>query len=195
MKRGVVLSIAVLVVTADARADESPHAISVELTPGYGRQLVPSVSHTNETSHQNGGPSIALAVTLRSPYFLAPFIQGSWLSVYSSDTRRDVPGLGVTSYSASMTAIGVVGGASFSFWKMRVRAGAGTYDLRVSADVLGDHLSTSELDMGYLFAVGGWVYGTDRLRIGAELRLDAIVQASVTMGTLGVTVSGDAVTW
>lgn len=95
----------------------------------------------------------------------------------------------------SVSTIGSLGGASFSFWRLRVRGGVGTYSLHVSAHVLGDTLSTSELDMGYLLAVGGWVWQNDRFRIGAEARADFIVEASTTFATLGVTLAGDAVTW
>jgi hypothetical protein len=194
MKR-LTLALAVVVVAADARADEPARALAVDLVPGWSRQISPSISHANETSHQNGGPSIVLGASLRTSYFLSPFIEAGWFSAYSSQSRRDVAGFGVTSYSGSMSALALLGGASFSFWRMHVRAGAGTYDLRVTADVLGDHLSTYELDMGYTAAIGGCFWRSERVRLGAELRIDAIVQASVTLATLGITASGDALTW
>ena len=191
-------ALAITALTSVAGAEDvapAKRALAVELTPAWTRLLLPAGPHDVETSRQNGGPAIVVGVSLRTAYFLAPFLEGSWFSLYSDHQQKNVPGFGVIAFDASMSALAVLGGASFSFWRLRARAGIGTYSLHVSAHVLGDTLSTSELDMGYLVALGGWVWQNDRLRIGAEARADFIVQASTTFATLGITVAGDAVTW
>ena len=180
---------------ATARAEDPVSALAVELSPAWTRLLLPAVPHDVETSRRNGGPAVALRTSLRTRYFLSPFLEGAWFSLYSDQQTKSVPGFGPLTFDASMYALALVGGASFSFWRLYARAGVGTYELHVTAHVLGDTLSTSELDLGYSLAFGGWVFQAERVRVGAELRADFIVQASTTFATLGVTVAGDALTW
>jgi hypothetical protein len=206
--RALLVALAFAFVARAARADDAvvtpasapastPRALAMELTPAWTRLLLPAGPHAVETSHQNGGPSLVLGVTLRTGYFFAPFLEGGWFSLYSDQQRKVVPGASSApiTFDGSLSVLSVLAGASFSFSRLRLRGGVGTYSLRVSAHVLGDTLATSELDMGYVLAFGGWVWESARVRIGAELRGDFIVQASTTFATLGLTVGGDAITW
>ena len=193
--RGALVALAAAVLCTPAQAQDRPSALAIDFAPGWTRLLLPAGPHDVETSRQNGGPALAVRVSYRSRYFLAPFLEGAWFSLYSDEQTKKVPGFGTVHFDASMSALALLGGASFSFWRLYARAGVGTYDLHVSAHVLGDTLSTSELDLGYTLALGGWAWEGERLRVGAEARGDFIVQASTTFATLGVTVSGEAVTW
>lgn len=94
MRRLVAFSFALCIARSAQAADTS--ALALELSPAYSRQIVPSVSHANETEHRNGGPSIVLGASYRSGYFPSPFVESGWFSVYSSNSSRNVPGFGAT---------------------------------------------------------------------------------------------------
>jgi hypothetical protein len=65
----------------------------------------------------------------------------------------------------------------------------------VRSTVLGETITPTELDGGYMFAVSGWFLVRSRVRVGLEARLGLIVEADMPMLALGATIGGDALTW
>lgn len=190
--------VALLAVRA-ARADDAPprpyrHALEVGTYYGIARTLAPKVAHGTERSSHNGGSTLALDLTYRTPYFLSPFIDLSYVPLYSGESNVDLGGgLGVAHAVSSVHAFGVVAGPGFDVWRLRARAGIGAYDVIVHAAARGETAHAAELDLGYAFSIGGFLLKRDRFRIGLEGRLLVIADASMTAGSLGLTIGFDPV--
>ena len=78
---------------------------------------------------------------------------------------------------------------------MRVRFGVGAHRLKLTSTVAGSTIATSEIDMSYTLAVSGYFYETTRIAVGAQLRGDFLVAASISFATLGLTLAGDVITF
>jgi hypothetical protein len=178
-------------------AVEAPRlwALEVDLRGAWGFMVQPSPDHTGETSRRNGGPAVGGSVLFRTAYFLAPFLDVYFQPLYRSESVLDLGSLGPAQASRSLRTLGVVGGAGFDFWRLRLAAGIGAYQMQVHQTLNGRTMRTSEWDMSYLFSAGGFVWGWDRIRVGLESRLGIIVDGGTTFFSVGIVVAGDAVRW
>jgi hypothetical protein len=157
----------------------------------------PSVDHSRETSSRNGGPAVGLSALFRTAYFLAPLLDVRFQPLYRSEEVIDLgPKLGgPTQASGSLRTLGVTGGAAFDFWRLRLAAGIGAYQMQVRSTLNGRTMRSSEWDMGYVFSASGFVWSWDRIRLGLESRLGVIVDGGTTFFSVGMVVAGDAVRW
>jgi hypothetical protein len=85
-----------------------------------------------------------------------------------------------------------VAGPAVDLWRLRLQAGVGIYQVRVRSTVLGRTVDPSEIDMGYAFALSGFVVRGARLKVGLQARLGVIVEADLTFASLGIVLTGDA---
>ncbi|HXN81304.1 MAG TPA: hypothetical protein VN883_02440 [Myxococcales bacterium] len=181
-------------------APEAPSrwALEVDLHGAWGFMVQPKVDHTRETSSRNGGPAVGLSALLRTGYFLAPLLDVRFQPLYRSKEIVDLPSSlgGPTLADGSLRTLGVTGGAAFDFWRVRLAAGIGAYQMQVRSTLTGQRtMRTSEWDMGYVFSASGFVWGWDRIRLGIESRLGVIVDGGTTFFSVGMVVAGDAVRW
>jgi hypothetical protein len=192
---GAVLSATLALTAPRARADEarlsSPrHVLETSASIGLAHTLFPA--HVdNALSTRPNGATLAVDVTYRTPYFLAPFLDLQFVPLYAADTRA-VFATGPTRALDSAMAFGVVAGPSLDFGPLRARAGLGGYDLIVHSTVLGQTVHAAEFDFGYAFSLGGVLVRRGRFRMGVEARLVLIVDASFTAASIGTTIGYDA---
>jgi hypothetical protein len=185
---------------APPAAPEAPArwALEVDLHGAWGVMVQPSVDHSRETSSRNGGPAVGLSALFRTAYFLAPLLDVRFQPLYRSEEVIDLgPKLGgPTQASGSLRTLGVTGGAAFDFWRLRLAAGIGAYQMQVRSTLAGRAtVRASEWDMGYVFSASGFVWSWDRIRLGLESRLGVIVDGGTTFFSVGMVVAGDAVRW
>lgn len=163
---------------------------------GHSVQLRVHQENEERTWSKNGGESFAAYALLRSSYFLSPYVDAGYYPLFASQETREVgPPFGRLTSTNSLSTLAFVGGAAFDVWHLRFRAGLGAYRLRVSSTVLGETISPTELDGGYMFAVSGWFLMRSRVRVGLEARLGLIVEADLPFLAVGATLGGDALTW
>jgi hypothetical protein len=107
------------------------------------------------TSDRIVGMGLALSVFYRSRYFLAPFVEGGHtrLSTGSAFVPRGAPG-GPGTLSDRLTAWHVVGGLSYSAWRLRAGLGAGLYAFGLTSKLDGISSSTQALSVGFAAHVG-----------------------------------------
>jgi hypothetical protein len=174
-----------------------PWTLELDLHGAWGFMVQPKVDHSREISRRNGGPGVGVSALFRTPYFLAPFLDVRFQPLYRSKEIVDLPSLGgPTPADGSLRTLGVTGGAVFDFWRLRLGAGIGAYQMQVRSTLEGrSTLRTSEWDMGYVFSASGFVWGWDRIRLGIESRLGVIVDGGTTFFSVGMIVAGDAVRW
>lgn len=190
------LTCAMTVTSSIALADEAPaHTMAGDLFLGWGRMVSRADTQNRERSSTNGGLALAFALSYRSPYFLAPFLEGGYSSIYQNEQSFiTVEGQEAMSQNR-LRGLFLVGGPGVEFWRMRVRAGIGVTNLMVSSKVLGQTLSSHELDMTYSAAVAGALIRQPRFQVGLEGRLLMIIEGQTWVGTLGLTVGADFLRW
>ena len=196
MRRALVLLFA-MAVAPTARAEGEPSKfLEVGVFGGHSWSLRVHTENEQRVASRNGGEAFAAYALFRSPYFLSPYIDVGYYPLYASQETRDVgPPFGTLRSTNSLSSWALVAGPAFDVWQLRFRAGMGVYRLQVRSTVLGETITPSELDGGYLFAVSGWFLVRSRVRVGLEGRLGLIVEADVPMLALGATIAGDALTW
>jgi hypothetical protein len=178
-----------------------PWTLEVDLHGAWGFMVQPKVDHSRETSRRNGGPGVGVSALFRTRYFLAPFLDVNFQPLYRSKEIINVvdtpsaPG-GPTPADGRLRTLGVTGGLAYDFWRIRLGAGIGVYQMQVRSTLEGrPTLRTSEWDMGYVFSASGFVWGWDRVRLGIESRLGVIADGGTTFFSVGMVVAGDAVRW
>jgi hypothetical protein len=179
-----------------AGAEPAKKALEAGVFAGYSWQLRVHSGQETRTWSRNGGESFAGYAVYRSPYFLAPFVDVAIIPLYASQETREVGApFGTLRSTSSLSAWSFMAGPAFDVWRLRFRVGMGAYYLRVRSTVLGETVTPSELDGGYLMAVSGWLLRQSRVRVGLEARLGLVVEADLPLAALGVTLGGDALTW
>jgi hypothetical protein len=189
---------------AMARADDAPqerarYAIETDVTGAYTKVLT-AFDKQHDLSRSDTGAGLALTVLFRSPYFLSPFLDISYVPMQSSQQWVDLgPYGGPAVATASLRGYGIIVGPAYDFWRMRVRAGIGAYDVIVHASVLHEEIRPSELDLGYMLAVSGWALrlrtGRREFKVGLEARLGLVTEAALNYVSIGATLTEDAITW
>jgi hypothetical protein len=181
-----------------ARADTPSYAIEGDLTGALTK--VSPFDKGPDLSHHNGGAGLALTVLLRSPYFLMPFVDVSYVPLERSQAWANLgPYGGAAVVTSSLHAFGVLAGPAIDVWRLRIKTGIGVYDTIVHASVLHQAIAPSELDLGYMFALSGWALrvptGTRVFKVGLELRLGLITEAAKNFASFGATITEDAIAW
>ncbi|MCK6532216.1 MAG: hypothetical protein L6Q84_04515 [Polyangiaceae bacterium] len=185
-----------LALAPPASAEPAKKALEVGAFGGHSWMLRVHTENEERTWQRNGGEAFAAYAAYRSPYFLAPFVDVGYFPLFASQETREVgPPFGTLGSTNSLVTWSFMAGPAFDVWRLRFRAGMGAYYLRVRSTVLGQTVTPSELDGGYLFAVSGWFLRQARVRVGAEARLGLIVEADTPLFALGATLGGDALTW
>ncbi len=186
----------VLAAGSASAAEKKPNAIELAAFGGYGWMLPIHVDRSHQLSAWNGGGALAGTILYRSRYFVSPFVDAGYFPLYRSRDAVDLGSAGGAAVSvSSLAAWGFAAGVAADVWRLRLRAGLAFYDLFVHSRVLGSDIHPSELDGGYMFAIGGYIVRSERLQVGAEVRAGFIVEADTTFIALGSTVSGKAITW
>lgn len=195
MKRACAFGL-VLAWASGARAEAPDRFLEVGVFGGHSFQLRVHQENEARTWSKNGGEAFAAYALFRSPYFLSPWVDVGYFPLYASQETREVgPPFGTLHSTNSLTTLAFTAGPAFDVWRLRIRAGMGAYRLQVRSTVLGETITPSELDGGYVFALSGWFLMRSRVRVGLEARLGLIVEADLPFLALGATVGGDALTW
>lgn len=175
-----------------ARADVPPRALEIDVFGGVTKRGGLSVQ--DDLSTRNGGGAAALGVLYRSRYFLSPFLDFAYYPLSASERVVDL-GRGPELVTNRAWTFGFTGGAALDLWRVRLLAGLGAYDLRVSTWSSGERSTVSELDFGYVVGASAFPLVRDRLRVGVEARAGLIVEAQTALASVGLTIGGDAVTF
>lgn len=192
----VLLSALCSTIAIGAHAQESPRsAIEAGGFVGYGRMLAPSVDHDREQWSRSGGAQVSAMVLYRSPHFLSPYLEVGYAQLYASRESVDTPDLGTLESDNSLSALSLVGGPALDLWRFRIRGGVGLYRVHVHSTVLGVTIDPAEYDLGWFASAGGHVYRSPHLRLGFELRSLLISEASTVCVGLGLTGTGDVLSW
>jgi hypothetical protein len=180
-----------------ARAETRPtKALEVGATGGYSWMLRVEDSDAVRVWSRNGGEAVSAYVLYRSPYFLSPFIDVGYFPLYASQETRAVGApFGTLASDNKLGTWAFIAGPALDVWRLRFRAGLGAYRLQVRSTVLGQTITPSELDGGYMFGVSGWFLVRSRVRVGLDARVGLIVEADTPLLALGATIGGDALTW
>jgi len=194
------LSAAILCLVSSLRAEADPsqpalRGLEVDVSAAYSF-LVSSRSSTGAVqSRRNGGPGGTVAALLHTSYFLSPFLDLSFHSLYASTDRYDLdPSLGgPVTLRSSLLAFSVVAGGAFDWWKLRARAGIGWTDVMVRSR--SGAMRTSESDMMYFLSATGFIWSWGRLKVGLESRVGIVSDAGISFVTIGLVGGGDAVRW
>ena len=196
------LSAAILCLVSSLRAEADPapspptlRALEVDVSAAYSFLVSSRVSNGAVLSRRNGGPGGTVAALLHTSYFLSPFLDLSFHSLYTSTDRYDLdPSLGgPVTLRSSLLAFGVVGGGAFDWWRLRARAGIGWTDVMVRSR--SGALRASEWDMMYFLSATGFVWSWGRLKVGLESRVGFVNDAGISFVTIGLVGGGDAVRW
>lgn len=172
-----------------------PSALEAGAFLGYGRMLAPAVDHSHELSARNGGIAASAVVLYRSPHFLSPFLEIGYAQLYASQERIDTADLGTLESDNHLSALSFAAGPALDVWRLRLRAGMGIYRVIVESAIAGVTITPAENDLGWLASAAAYPYQRPGLRIGLEARALLISEASTAVIALGVTASGDALTW
>ncbi len=193
------LVLGAMIAPPPAIADEAgePYALELNLFTGYNRMYLPTPAHRGEVSQRDGGLAVSGGAALRWPYFLSPFVDVNYHSLLRSTDQVDLgPSLGGPALANnSLSAVGLIGGAAFHVWRLRLRGGLGLAFVQVHSKLNGVQLNSSERDMGYFFALGGYVWRSRRFKVGIEARTTLILNANIGFVSLGVTGSADTFRW
>lgn len=192
-----VLSCCAVASRSSAAETEPPYALELSLFTGYNRMYLPTPAHRGEVSQRDGGLALAMGAIFRSRYFLSPFIDLNYHSLLRSTDQVDLgPSLGGPVLANNfLSVLGLIGGAALDVWRLRLRAGLGLDFVLVHSKVDGVPLNSSERDMSYFFAIGGYVWRARRFKLGIEARTSLILNANIGFVTLGITGSGDVFRW
>ena len=172
------------------------HVLEVGMTGLFEKMTTSKGDRSGEVSSRSGGNAIGMAVTYRTPYFLSPFVDVSYYPLFESQRRVDLGSAGGSAVAiGALSAIGFMGGGALDLWRLRLRAGVGTYAVMVRSSVLGATIHATESDMGYLLSAGGFLVRASRIQVGLEARAVFIVEADTTAVGIGVTITGDALRW
>jgi hypothetical protein len=174
----------------DARAR---FALEVDAFGGYDVMVQGRSPLAREIWSRNGGGAIAGSLSFRTPW-VSPFVDVGYYPLYASQSRVELgPGLGALRATSSLAAMGVLGGLGVEWWRLRLRAGIGLYDVAVRSTVLGETIAPREVDGGYLVTLRGAVVRSRRVDVGLEVRGGFIVEADTSFLSFGVTIGGDAI--
>jgi hypothetical protein len=156
----------------------------------------PKVDHAGETWSRNGGPGLGVRALVRTAYFLSPFLEFHYQPLYRSSAQVDLGRVGgLVGADRSLRTFGVLAGGAFDVWRLRLAAGIGEYRVLVRSTLNGQTTRTSEWDMGYLFSVAGFVWASDRFKLGLESRVGLITDAGTTFFWVGAVAAGDLLRW
>lgn len=191
----IVAGIAIAIAPRAAAAEEprARHAIELDAFGGYDVMVQGRAPFARETWSHNGGGAIAGSLAWRTPW-VSPFVDVGFYPLYASQSRVDLgPGLGAVRATSSLAATGVIGGLGVEWWRLRLRAGIGFYDVAVRSTVLGETIAPRELDGGYLVSLRGAVLRSRRVDVALEARGGFIVEADTSFLSFGVSLGGDAI--
>ncbi len=179
---------------ASTPPDPPHHAVEVGVAGIFERMTTSAGNTAGTISSRRGGNAVALSITYRTRYFLAPFIDVAYYPLYASTRVADLGSAGGPATAVgTLAAVGFIAGPALDFLRFRLRVGVGTYDVMVHSSVLGRTIHAAESDMGYLVALDGYVLETRRFRVGLEVRAAFVVEADVTALGVGLTFAGDAI--
>jgi hypothetical protein len=110
---------------------------------------------SHEIESTNGGPTVALGFSYRSPYLFVPWAELGWAALQSNREAPKAPEFedaapSVSSLSTSHILLGP--GVEESLF--RFRAGIGLYRQQTISSFAGQRIAASSWDMGYSLAYG-----------------------------------------
>jgi hypothetical protein len=173
------------------------YTLEADLYAGYSRLYLPTPSRRGELSASNVGVAVAVGSLLRSSYFLSPFVELAFHRLLRTTDEVDLgPALGGRAVAHNwLSTLGLSAGGALDVWRLRIRAGVALDFVYVHSIVNGSTLSASERDMGYVFAVSGYLWRNRKFKIGLEARTRLILSANLGFVSLGATASGDVFSW
>ncbi len=187
--------LAIGAMAAPARAQETParrYGFELAAYGGIDKMITGKGDHIHEIRAQNGGGALAARLLFRAPYFLAPFFDFGYYPLFAADQR---PPIGRARAASKLYAYGAMWGPAFDFWRLRIAAGVGVYNVHTRSTLLGDTIRTQEVDIGYMFTLSGFFVDTAQVRLGTELRAGLTAEADIYFVSYGLTVTGRHMFW
>lgn len=147
------------------------------------------------SSDQIVGMGGALAVFYRTRYFLSPFVEGGYarLSTGSAPVPRSAPG-GPGTIADRLDAGHLVGGLSYSAWRLRAGLGAGMYVFGLRSKLAGVTSSTRAYSVGFDAHVSVRLFETARFFTALDLVSHNAPTTDLHYLQVAFSIHGDVVT-
>jgi hypothetical protein len=168
-----------------AMAKPPRRALEVSAQTGYGHVWGKNGDRSHEIESRNGGPSIALGLSYRSPYLFVPWAEVGWTALrWSRESPKAHAFLDQTPSISSLSTSYLLLGPSIEEGIFRFRAGMGAYRLQVTSSFAGHTITPSSWDMGYFLSYGMRAY--DGPRFGWGLETQALLMSESQLAYLGI---------
>lgn len=173
-----------------AQASVPKYALEVDLTLGTHMSASFAYNRGEERALDWSGFFASIGTTFRSPYFVAPYVDVSYLPLFSGPPRDG------SSTAARLSTFAIAFGPSLDLtpW-LRVRGLFGLFNMLTAATVDGDAIRASQWNLGWVLAATFKPWRFDRFHIGPDVRAWFISEASVISLSIGVTGTFDAFRW
>jgi hypothetical protein len=167
------------------RADSiGVYSVGIELHGGYGLRLNPT--NTIPGDYTRGGPTARLRIKWGSHSVVAAGIETGWLSLSSLTANTSDGPFGPTEIVASLDAVPILFVAALQRYNVQLHAGIGFYDVLASSTVYGVTVRSNEWDFGTMLSLGYAMTVGTTFRVGAEIKLDSITEAQVSVLSAGL---------
>jgi len=163
--------------TDSARA--TTFRLFAELSGGYFYSVSDPKMPMGEMTRD--GLGISARVKWGSSNLLGVGIETGWMPISSMNVRMLNTEFGGADIEASRSAVPLLGLFSFQRAGVQVHVGAGYYRMESVVRMMGDRMVSSEWDLGYVFAAGFARPVSDAVRIGAEVKVNGIVEQQLTL--------------
>lgn len=150
---------------------------------------------TSQTSSTVGFDA-ALTLTLRTHYFLDPFIDVSYAHLSAGDTDVVVPPASTpTQVSSRLFTWNFAIGPSIDLWRLRFRAGVGLSTIVVNHEFAGQDNTVNSLSMSTMITCSADLITIPRFRTGIEARWVTMPGAALAYWAAGLSFRGDVLQW
>lgn len=164
-------------------SDAEPTGFVPSFSLGLSGLAAGSIDRTGELSRSIFGPSVFGVMAYNTSFFLRPYVEVGYLSLYSS--QMDTASGPV---SASLSALTLIFGPSYRRFGVRARAGVGMTQLRMRANFAGTQISTNEIDLTESFGFAAKIHEFKKYWLWVETRADFILSTGDVAASLALTI-------
>ncbi|MCC7384764.1 MAG: hypothetical protein IT384_23140 [Deltaproteobacteria bacterium] len=165
---------------------------TIEVSLGGGPSLAAAVGVRDRGGTARVAAAGALTVLVRSRYFLSPFLELGTVNLFSGVIRGVE---GSPDADSSLSATSLLFGPAIDLGPLRLEAALGTFRLTMRSRIAGDLAVASEGLLGYSLGATAFVLAWPQVRLGVQLKAQAITEASILRAQLGLALSVDAASW
>jgi hypothetical protein len=189
------LSVVIATTTIPNMASAAPPRSAFELSAqaGLGHTFGKESDRSYEIASGNGGPTVAIGSSFRTPYLFVPWIELGWAELqWSRERPKNAEFARLAPSNSKLTTSYLLLGPAVEEGPFRFRAGIGLYHTQVTSSFAGHTITPSSWDMGYFLAYGLRVQ--DGLRYGWGLEAIGLLMSESQLAylCLAVRVWGNA---